>query len=41
MFLPGMFGSPFGVWLIAEFPPLETTSAVNNVFIMFVLCPAL
>jgi hypothetical protein len=34
MFLPVMFGSPFGVWLVAERPPLETASAANNVFIM-------
>jgi len=41
MFLPVLFGNPFGVWLVAEPPLLETASAVNNVFIMFVLCPAL
>jgi hypothetical protein len=34
MFLPVMFGSAFGVWLVAERPPLETASAANNVFIM-------
>jgi hypothetical protein len=34
MFLSVLFGSPFGVWLVAERPPLETASAVNNVFIM-------
>jgi hypothetical protein len=34
MFLPVLFGTPFGVWLVAERPPLETASAANNVFIM-------
>ena len=29
-----MFGSPFGVWLVAERPPLGAVSAANNVFIM-------
>jgi hypothetical protein len=34
MFLPVLFGTSFGVWLVAERPPLETASAANNVFIM-------
>ena len=39
MFLPVMFGSPFGVWLVAERPPLGAVSAANNVFIMLFCVP--
>jgi hypothetical protein len=34
-----MFGSSFGVWLVAERPPLGAASAANNVFIMLFCVP--